>query len=113
MSRSQFAARERGTQPAFFYLDLNDTVRRAALLTAVVRNKMPTVESLKRDYARALAQLNDAPLNTAGSHGLLPAALFCGSQEQEPWSTNRYCHRATAPNRGLLRYDTYNMVCSS
>jgi len=65
MSRSQFAALERGTQPAFFYLDLNDTVRRAALLTAVVRNKMPTVESLKRDYARALAQLNDAPLNTA------------------------------------------------
>jgi hypothetical protein len=50
---------------SFFYLDLNDTVRRAVLLTAAVRNKIPTVDSLKREYVRALKQLNGAPLNTA------------------------------------------------
>ena len=65
MSRRQSAALERRAQPAFFYLDLNDTVRRAALLTAVVRDKVPTSASLKREYAQALAQLSRAPLNTA------------------------------------------------
>jgi hypothetical protein len=65
MSRRQSAALERSTQAAFFYLDLKDTVRRAALLTAAVRNKIPTVASLKREYARVLAQLSRAPLNTA------------------------------------------------
>jgi hypothetical protein len=53
------------TRPAFFYLDLDDTVRRAALLTAAVRNKVPTIDSLKREYVRALTQINGAPLNTA------------------------------------------------
>jgi hypothetical protein len=65
MSRPQSAALARITQPAFFYLDLKDTVRRAALLTMVVRDEVPTVASLKREYARALAQLSRAPLNTA------------------------------------------------
>jgi len=65
MSRRQSAALERTDQPAFFYLDLNDTARRAALLTAVVRDKVPTAASLKREYAQALSQLCRAPLNTA------------------------------------------------
>jgi hypothetical protein len=51
---------------AFFYLDLNDTVRRAVLFTAAVRDVLPTAASLKPEYARALAQLTDAPLNTSG-----------------------------------------------
>ena len=59
------AALERRARPAFFYLDLNDTVRRAALFTAAVRNKVPTSASLKREYARALTQITSAPLNTA------------------------------------------------
>ena len=50
----------------FFYLDLNDTVRRAVLLTAAVTNKIPTADSLKREYVRALEQINGAPLNIAG-----------------------------------------------
>ena len=59
------AALKRRTATAFFYLDLEDTVRRAALLTAAVRNKIPTIDSLKREYVRALTQINGAPLNTA------------------------------------------------
>ena len=56
----------RAQSPArVFYLDLNDTIRRAALLTAVVRDKVPTAASLKREYAQTLAQLCRAPLNTA------------------------------------------------
>jgi hypothetical protein len=58
------AALKRRAPTAFFYLDLNDTVRRAALLTAAVRNKTPTIDSLKREYVRALTQINGAPLNT-------------------------------------------------
>jgi hypothetical protein len=58
------AALRRRTPPGFFYLDLNDTVRRAALFTAAVRDKIPTIDSLKREYARALAQIYDVPLNT-------------------------------------------------
>jgi hypothetical protein len=54
-----------GNPPAFFYLDLKDTLRRAVLLTAAVRNTVPTIDSLKREYVRALKQLNGAPLNTA------------------------------------------------
>jgi hypothetical protein len=60
------AALERTAAPGFFYLDLNDTVRRATLFTAAVRGKIPTDDWLKREYARALAQICDAPLNTAG-----------------------------------------------
>jgi hypothetical protein len=51
---------------AFFYLDLDNTVRRAALLTAAVRGKIPTIASLKREYHRTLSQICDAPINTAG-----------------------------------------------
>jgi hypothetical protein len=51
--------------PGFFYLDLDDTRRRAALLTLTVRDKLPTSASLKTEYARALAQIGKAPLNTA------------------------------------------------
>ena len=56
--------------PAFFYLDLADTRRRAALLTLAVRDRKPTraslePASLKREYAQALAQIGKAPLNTA------------------------------------------------
>lgn len=65
MSRPQSAVLARVTESAFFYLDLNDTVRRAAMLTMIVRDKVPTVASLKGEYARALAQLSRAPLNTA------------------------------------------------
>lgn len=56
---------------AFFYLDLDDTVRRAVLLTAAVRNKIPTIDSLKREYVRALTQINGAPLNTASQPRIL------------------------------------------
>jgi hypothetical protein len=56
----------RKTAPGFFYLDLDDTRRRAALLTLAVRHKVPALASLKREYARALAQIGSAPLNTAG-----------------------------------------------
>lgn len=59
------AAVKRRAAPAFFYLDVEDTRRRAALLTAVVRDKIPTLASLKREYARALAQIGNASLNTA------------------------------------------------
>jgi hypothetical protein len=59
------AALERRSAAPFFYLDLNDTVRRAVLLTAAVRNQIPTIDSLKRDYVRALTQISGAPLNTA------------------------------------------------
>jgi hypothetical protein len=55
----------RSSAPPFFYLDLTDTRRRAALLTATVRDKIPTLASLKREYARALAQIGNAPLDTA------------------------------------------------
>jgi hypothetical protein len=58
------AALKRRTLPAFFYLDLHDTRRRATLLTAAVRNRIPTSASLKREYARTLAQIGNAPLNT-------------------------------------------------
>jgi hypothetical protein len=51
--------------PAFFYLDLDDTRRRAALLALTVRDRLPTPASLKREYARALAQVWNAPLSTA------------------------------------------------
>lgn len=51
---------------SFFYLDLNDTARRAVLLTAAVRNRIPAVASLKREYVRALGQLSGAPLNITG-----------------------------------------------
>jgi hypothetical protein len=51
---------------AFFYLDLVDARRRAALLALAVRHKKPTLASLNREYARALAQIGKAPLNTAG-----------------------------------------------
>jgi hypothetical protein len=56
---------KRTPRTAFFYLDLKDTVRRAALLTAAVRNKVPTIHSLKREYVRALTQINRTPLNSA------------------------------------------------
>jgi len=59
------AALKGGIPPAFFYLDLKDTLRRAVLLTAAVRNRTPTIDSLKREYVRALKQLNGAPLNIA------------------------------------------------
>jgi len=59
-----FVAQKRGTQTAFFYLDLDDTVRRAALLTAAARDKMPPIPALKREYARTLSQISDVPLNT-------------------------------------------------
>jgi hypothetical protein len=61
------AALNRRTVPAFFYLDLDDTRRRAALFTSAVRDKIPTIASLKCEYARALAQIVNAPLNTAGN----------------------------------------------
>jgi len=51
---------------AFFYMDLFDARRRAALLTLAVRHKKPTLASLTREYARTLAQIGNAPLNTAG-----------------------------------------------
>lgn len=51
---------------AFFYLDPVDARRRAALLTLAVRHKKPTLASLKREYAKALAQIGKTPLNTAG-----------------------------------------------
>jgi hypothetical protein len=56
--------------PAFFYLDLADTRRRAALLTLAVTDRKPTLASLqhaslKSEYAQALAQIGKAPLNTA------------------------------------------------
>jgi hypothetical protein len=53
--------------PAFFYLDLDDTRRRAALLTLTVTNKQPSGASLKTAYARALTRIGKAPLNTAGN----------------------------------------------
>jgi len=58
------AALGRRAQAPFFYLDLNDTVRRVALLTAAVRNQVPTIDSLKREYVRALTKISGAPLNT-------------------------------------------------
>jgi hypothetical protein len=51
---------------AFFYLDPVDARRRAALLTLAVRHKKPTLASLNREYAKALAQIGKAPLSTAG-----------------------------------------------
>lgn len=58
---------KRASAPLFFYLDVEDTRRRAALLTAAVTDKVPGRASLSREYARALAQLGHAPLNTAGT----------------------------------------------
>ena len=60
------AAPKRRTLPAFFYLDLEDTRRRATLLATAVRDRIPTGGSLKRDYARAIARLGRTPLNTTG-----------------------------------------------
>jgi hypothetical protein len=60
------AALKRTTVPGFFYLDLVDARRRAALLTLAVRHKKPTLALLKREYAQALAQIGKTPLNTAG-----------------------------------------------
>ena len=60
------AAPKRRTLPAFFYLDLEDTRRRATLLATAVRDRMPAVEFLGRGYARAIAQLGHTPLNTTG-----------------------------------------------
>jgi hypothetical protein len=59
------ATLKRRAGPAFFYLDLKDTVRRAVLFTAAVRNKVPTIRSLKREYVRALTETSGAPLNIA------------------------------------------------
>jgi len=59
------AAFKRTAVPAFFFLDLTDTRRRAALLTWAVTKRMPALASLKREYAHALAQIGHAPLNTA------------------------------------------------
>lgn len=50
--------------PAFFYLDLADARRRAALLTLAVRKRKPTLANLKREYAHSLAQIGKMPLNT-------------------------------------------------
>ncbi|PWT83659.1 MAG: hypothetical protein C5B58_06180 [Acidobacteria bacterium] len=72
------AALKRRTRPAFFYLDLDDTVRRAALLTAAVRDKIPTIASLKREYARTLSQISDAPLNTAGEPRVVAGGPLLG-----------------------------------
>jgi hypothetical protein len=52
--------------PAFFFLDLHDTRRRAALLISAVTHRQPTSAWLKRDYARTLVQLGKAPLNSSG-----------------------------------------------
>jgi len=65
MSRLNSAALRRRTPSAFFYLDLDDTVRRAALLTAAVINKIPTIDLLKSEYVRAVTQINRTPLNSA------------------------------------------------
>lgn len=65
-ARRQQGFLERSAAPPFFYLDVEDTRRRAALLTAAVRDKLPALASLKREYAQALAQIGNAPLNTAG-----------------------------------------------
>ncbi len=54
----------RRTPSAFFYLDTADTVRRAALFTGAVTNRIPAIDSLNREYAQALAQTIDAPLST-------------------------------------------------
>jgi hypothetical protein len=59
------AALERSPRSPFFYLDLSDTVRRVALLTAAVSNRIPTSDSLKREYVRALTQVNGVPLSIA------------------------------------------------
>jgi hypothetical protein len=61
-----YAALKPKPRSAFFYLDLDDTVRRATLLTAVVKDKIPTTTSLKHEFARTLSQISDAPLNAAG-----------------------------------------------
>lgn len=52
--------------PAFFYLDLDDTRRRAALLALAVKDKVPSPASLKSEYAHALAQIRKGPPNIAG-----------------------------------------------
>jgi len=59
------ATLERRSLPAYFYLDLGDTRRRAALLTLAVRDKKPALAALKPEYARTIAQITRAPLNTA------------------------------------------------
>jgi hypothetical protein len=61
-----FVALEPTTLPAFFYLDLVDARRRAALLTLAAGRSKPTLASLNCEYAQALAQISKAPLNAAG-----------------------------------------------
>lgn len=60
------AALERRSLPGYFYLDLADTRRRASLLTLAMRERKPTLATLKPEYARTIAQITRAPLNTTG-----------------------------------------------
>lgn len=59
------AALKRRSPDGFFYLDLADTMRRAALLTAAVSGRIPRIDSLKREYVRTVRQINGTPLNGA------------------------------------------------
>jgi hypothetical protein len=52
--------------PGYFYLDLADTRRRASLLTLAMREKKPSLATLKAEYARTIARITRAPLNTTG-----------------------------------------------
>ena len=65
MSRRDFCDIRAQIVTPYFYLDLDDTRRRATLLTMAVRDKQPTLASLKSEYARTIAQITRAPLNTA------------------------------------------------
>ena len=104
----------RNAVPSFFYLDLDDTRRRAALLTLAVRHKVPALASLKREYARALAQIGGAPLNTAGKPRVCQRRPHTwGLRARNGWSMTRSTHHATAPRHGLLQYAAYNTAFSS
>jgi len=54
------------TTPGFFYLDRDDTRRRAALLMLALEAKSPRAKSFGVSFARALAKIGKASLNTTG-----------------------------------------------
>lgn len=87
----------RRTRPAFFYLDLNDTVRRAALLTAAVRDKIPTIASLKREYGCTLSQITNAPLNTAGQPRVVAGGALLGIASARRLVDNSVCPSSYSP----------------
>jgi hypothetical protein len=92
---------------AFFYLDPVDARRRAALLTLAVRHKKPTLASLNREYAKALARLGNAPLNTTGKTRVVSGGPVLGIArarklvDSSVGSSNYSAARRASASRGV------------